>query len=298
MKKVLVAGATGHLGGLVVDRLLKEGYQVRALVRPSTDAALLIEKGVEIVRGDLTNRDSLTQAMPGADALITTAIGYAGRKAGDTLDGVDNQGNRNLIDAAKEAGLKRFIFTSILTADQAVNVPHFYQKKLIEDYLEESGVPFVSIRPGGFLDSLISPSDLAGGKIRAMVNPDAAASTILAEDVAECLVKAVEGEHLLGRRIEIGCDRPASLKEIVAIINVFSRTNVKLQTAPPAVTKLMMTAAGMFNPAVKALIPTMAYVESGNYVVKDNEMATLFGFQPTLEDSIKRYLNQHNLLKQ
>lgn len=297
MKKVLVVGATGHLGGLVVDHLLKEGYSVRALVRPHTDTTNLIKKDVEVVRGDLTDRQSLFNAMPGMDALITTAIGYAGRKKGDTLESVDDQGNRNLIDAAKEAGLKRFIFTSILTADKAVNVPHFYQKKRIEDYLEESGVPFVSIRPGGFLDSLINTSDLMNAKIRAMVNPNARASTILAEDVAKCLVKVVEGDHFLGRKIEIGCDRPVSLNEIVTIINQMSHTNVKLQTAPQMLSKLMMKTIGMFNPVVKALIPTMAYVESGKYVVKENVMVTSFGFQPTVEDSIRRYLKQHKLIK-
>lgn len=296
MKKVLVVGATGHLGGLVVDHLLKEGYSVRALVRPHTDTANLIKKGVEVVRGDLTDRQSLSSAIPGADALITTAIGYAGRKKGDTLESVDDQGNRNLIDAAKEAGLKRFIFTSILTADKAVNVPHFYQKKRIEDYLEESGVPYVSIRPGGFLDSLLNTSDLMNGKVRAMVNPNARASTILAEDVAKCLVKAVEDDQLLGRKIEIGCDRPVSLTEIVTIINQVSDTNVKLQTAPQMLSKLMMKTIGMFNPVVKALIPTMAYVESGQYVVNENVMAASFGFQPTVEESIRRYLQQHKLI--
>ncbi|MEM5018361.1 SDR family oxidoreductase [Metabacillus indicus] len=297
MKKVLVIGATGHLGGLVVDRLLHEGYSVRALVRPQTDAARLIEKGVEIVRGDLTIRESLPKAMLGADALITTAIGYAGRQKGDTLQSVDDLGNRNLIDVAKETGLRRFVFTSILTADKAVNVPHFHQKKIIEDYLEASGVPFVSIRPGGFLDSLISASDLENGRIRAMVNPNASASTILAEDVAACLVSAVEGDHLLGRKIEIGCDRPASLNEIVTIINKYSSKDIKLQTMPPMLTKLMMNGIGMFNPTVKALIPTMAYVESGQYVVKNNVMDQSFGFQPTVEDSIRRYLKQNNLIK-
>ncbi len=297
MKKILVVGATGHLGGLVVKHLLKEEYSVRALVRPQTDATDLINKGVEIVRGDLTRRESLVNAIIGVDALITTAIGYAGRQKGDTLTSVDDQGNRNLIDVAKELGLKRFVFTSILTADQAKNVPHFYQKKLIEDYLEESGIPFVSIRPGGFLDSLISSSDLTNGRIRAMVNSNAQASTILAEDVASCLVKALKGDNLLGHKIEIGCDRPVSLNEITMIINEFSSKDVKLQSMPPSVTKIMMNIIGIFNPVVKALIPTMAYVESGQYVVKNNVMEALFGFQPTVEESIKRYLKQNDLLK-
>jgi uncharacterized protein YbjT (DUF2867 family) len=56
-----------------------------------------------------------------------------------------------LVDAARRAGLDRFVFTSILTCDKAPGAPHLWQKKLIEDHLEASGVPFVSVRPGAFV---------------------------------------------------------------------------------------------------------------------------------------------------
>jgi uncharacterized protein YbjT (DUF2867 family) len=67
-KPVLVVGATGHVGGKVVDELLARGKSVRALVRPSSDASKLEAKGVEIARGDMLDLDSLIAAMTGADA--------------------------------------------------------------------------------------------------------------------------------------------------------------------------------------------------------------------------------------
>src|SRR5688572_24373351 len=139
-KRILVVGATGSLGGKVVKELLTRGKRVRALVREGTNAGHLATAGVEIIRGDMLNRASLDRAMDGSGTVVTTAIGYLRRRKGDSLATVDDLGNRNLVDAARAANIDRFVFTSILTCDKAVDVPHFWQKKLIEDYLERSGV--------------------------------------------------------------------------------------------------------------------------------------------------------------
>ena len=113
---VLVVGATGSLGGKVVDELLKRGKMVRALVRPTTDASRLESRGVEIARGDMLDLDSLVAAMNDADAVITTAAGYT--RGGKNAHDIDTVGNTNLAEAAHRAGIRRFVLTSILTSDQ------------------------------------------------------------------------------------------------------------------------------------------------------------------------------------
>src|SRR5215208_2973043 len=151
---VVVVGATGMLGRQVVDALLSRGKRVRALVRPASDPTALTKAGVEIARGDMMEPASLLRVMDGADAVITTAAGYTRHSKGDTAM-IDTVGNRNLIDVASQTGVRRFVLTSILTSDQTPEVPHFWNKKLAEDRLEQKGVPFVSLRPGAFLDSII-----------------------------------------------------------------------------------------------------------------------------------------------
>ena len=150
---ILVVGATGYLGQRVVRALVARGKSVRALVRDGTDPGRIRGPGVETVPGNMLDPASLDRALAGVSALVTTAIGYSARKPGDTLESVDGLGNRNLIDAARRAKLGRFVLTSILTCELAPDVPHFWQKKLTEDYLEASGVPFVSLRPGAFLNA-------------------------------------------------------------------------------------------------------------------------------------------------
>lgn len=92
-------------------------------------------------------------AMDGADAVITTAAGYTRHSEGDTAE-IDTTGNRNLVDAAGRAGIRRFVLTNILTCDQTQGVPHFWHKKLAEDRPQERGVAYVSLRPGAFLDAV------------------------------------------------------------------------------------------------------------------------------------------------
>ena len=128
-KTVLVIGGTGYLGGKVVQQLLEQQIKVRALVRPGSDATALESKGVDIFRGDITQKNSLYKALTNIDALITTAIGYVRRQKGDTLKSVDDAGNKNVADVALELKVPRFVFTSILTCHKAPSVPHFWQKK-------------------------------------------------------------------------------------------------------------------------------------------------------------------------
>ena len=112
---ILIAGATGILGGMITQRLLREGKEVRILVRrnsPSEQMALqgmatsarsLIEAGAKPIYGDLKDRASLIEACDGIEVVITTA-NSAMRGGEDTVDTVDRQGNRNLIEAAQGSG--------------------------------------------------------------------------------------------------------------------------------------------------------------------------------------------------
>src|SRR5437016_12872666 len=218
---VLVVGATGGLGGRVVDALLARGKRVRALVREGTDASGLAAKGVEIARGDMLDPASLERAMSGSNAVVTTAAGYTRRRKGDSLEKVDDLGNRNLVDAAKKTGIRRFVFTSILTCDQARDVPHFWQKKIIEDYLESSGTPFVALRPGAFLGGGSARFFLRGlqkGRMMTFGPPKVRWTYIHPDDVARYLAMAVDDPRAVGRRIDLGTDRPVSAVELADIL--------------------------------------------------------------------------------
>ncbi|MDZ8033603.1 SDR family oxidoreductase [Nostoc sp. DedSLP04] len=296
-RQVIVIGATGLLGGKVVKELLQKGHRVRALVRPGTEASHLQAQGVEIVRGDITEYETLLPAMHNIDVVITTANGYSHRKKGDSLENTDDKGNRNLVDAAKQMQIKLFVFTSILTAEKAKSVPHFYQKSVTEDYIEKSGVPFVSLRPGGFVDTLLgfSLKDIKNGKFRAMADADAPASTIHSDDVARYLVLAIETPEAVGHRIDLGTEQPTNLREIANLLSEITGQKVQLQTIPPLVKTILFKFMAVINPMFRGTDKAMEYVSSGKYVADTTLQRRLFAEVPSLRDSIRRWANQNGL---
>jgi uncharacterized protein YbjT (DUF2867 family) len=288
---VLVVGGTGMLGGQVVSELLSSGKRVRALVRPTSDAKRLESDGVEIARGDMMDPESLLQAMDGADAVVSTAAGYTRHSKGDT-DEIDIIGNQNLAHAASRAGVNRFVLTSILTCDQTPQVPHFWHKKLAEDRLEELGVPFVALRPGGFLDMITQMGGNPFAKRRLMWfgSPTIPLTFVLTQDLASYLADAVDAPGVDGQRIDIGWDRPVSMEEITEISGRLLGEQIRLWSIPAALINTAGAVAGKFNPMIKDLTAMMRWFQTGRYVADTTRQREVFGQLPTAEDAIGRLI--------
>src|SRR5437867_2540522 len=151
---ILVVGATGNLDGTVTRMLLAQGQSVRILARSQSNYQPLADAGAQVVSGDLKERSSLDAVCEGVDIVITTAS--AGERGGeDTVQTVDWEGTRNLVDAAKTAGMKQFIYVSVAFADANSPVPIWQAKGKAENYLRESGLPYTIIAPNGFMEALI-----------------------------------------------------------------------------------------------------------------------------------------------
>src|SRR6188472_3081798 len=289
---VLVVGGTGMLGGQVVSELLSRGKRVRALIRPTSDAKRLESEGVEIARGDMMDPASLLQAMDGVDAVVSTAAGYTRHSKGDT-DEIDVIGNRNLAEAAGRAGVNRFVLTSILTCDQTPQVPHFWHKKLAEDRLAELGVPFVALRPGAFLDMIIQMGGDPFAKRRLMWygSPTIPLSFVLTRDLAGYLASAVDAPGVDGQRIDIGWDRPVSMKEVAEISGRLLGEQIRLWSIPAALINTAGAVVGKVNPMIRDMTAMMAWFQTGRYVADTTRQREVFGTVPTAEDAIGRLIS-------
>jgi uncharacterized protein YbjT (DUF2867 family) len=288
---VVVVGGTGMLGSQVVTALLTRGKRVRALVRPKSDPARLIQAGAEIVQGDMMDSASLLRAMDGADAVVSTAAGYTRHSKGDTPE-IDKTGNRNLADAASQAGIRRFVLTSILTCNQTPQVPHFWHKKLAEDRLEELGVPFVSLRPGAFLDQITRMGGDPFAKRRLMWagSPTIPLTYVLTSDVAGYLADAVDAPGVDGQRIDIGWDRPVSMQEIAQISGRLLGQEIKVRTIPAGLINAAAAVVGPFSPMVKDMDAMLRWFQTGGYVADPTRQREVFGQVPTAEDAISRFV--------
>ncbi|MFI6546295.1 SDR family oxidoreductase [Streptomyces prunicolor] len=289
---VLVVGATGSLGSKVVDELLARGKNVRALVRPTTDAGRLERRGVQIARGDMLDLDSLVAAMNGADAVITTAAGYT--RGGKNAHDIDTIGNANLAEAAHRTGIRRFVLTSILTSDQTPQVPHFWHKKLAEDKLEQLGVPFVALRPGAFLDQVatMAGNPLDKGRLIWMSKATVPLTFVRTSDLAAYLAAAVDVEAEAGERIDIGWDRPVSMREVADLMGHRAGRKIKVWAVPSVVVRAAGAVVGRFNPVVRDMAAMFGWFDTGRYVADPRRQEQLFGPVPTAEDALARFTDE------
>jgi uncharacterized protein YbjT (DUF2867 family) len=280
-RPVLLVGATGNLGGLTLHALRARGKTVRALVRPGTDPSGLPTDGVQVVRGDMLDPPSLAAAMTGVSAVVSSAIGYSHRRPTDSLR-TDTEGNRNLVDAARKAGVPRFVLLSILACDQARDVPHFWAKKETEDALQAQGVPFVALRPGAYLGGPWVKAALEHGQVIGMTPVGIRITYIAPVEVARAIALAVDEPRALGQRIDLGSDRALSGPELVELIQRLMGRPVQMGSMPPG--------------ADPDLLAMVRFFQTGKYVADTRRQAELFGPVPAIEASARQMLAGFGLL--
>jgi len=148
---ILVTGATGNVGRQVVEQLTKRGAKVRALVRDPSKARF--PAGVEVVQGDLLDVDSVRSAFSGVSTLFL-------------LNGVvADEYTQALIalNVAREVGIERFVYLSVIHSDIYVNVPHFAGKFGVERMIEQLGLNATILRPAYFMSNDLTIKDVVTG---------------------------------------------------------------------------------------------------------------------------------------
>lgn len=206
---ILVAGATGFLGGEICRRLVARGESVRGLTRSTSDPAVverLRALGVECVIGDLRDRASLDRACDGIRTVVSTVTTVRSRQPGDSIEATDEQGQLNLVDAARQAGVERFVYVSY-SRQFVDDGPLTHAKRAVERRLSESGMQHVILRPSYFMEVWLSP--LVGfdyPKRHATIYGDGERkiSFISLGDVAEFAVRAAVSRDVVSGAIELG----------------------------------------------------------------------------------------------
>ena len=229
---VLVTGATGHQGGGVARVLLARGHQVHALVRSpeSAPAQALRELGAHLVTGDFEDTDSLEQAMVGVDAVFALATPFGGQG----LEGEVRQG-RHLIDAAKLARVRHFVYSSAASADQPTGVPHFETKLVLEEHLRHGSLPYTLLAPVFFMENFLGPlfaQRMHEGVLALPLSPHRGLQMTCYPDFAAFAAQVMEeDEDFIGRRIEIASDEVTG-EQAAALISYVSGHKLRYEAVP------------------------------------------------------------------
>jgi uncharacterized protein YbjT (DUF2867 family) len=278
----LVVGGTGQLGGLIVRQLLQHDTDVRVLVRSKSTYQPLLEAGALPVFGDLKDRASLDAAVDGVDVVITTANAVAATGP-DTIESVDLLGNRNLIDAARAAGVGRFIFTSALGSTTDSPVPFMRAKSLTEEHLRASGMPFTILAPNFFMEvwigAIVGLAVAQGRPVTLVGAGRRKHSMISMADVAAFALASVSHPAAINRYLTLGGPQALSWRDVVSIYEQLLGRPVGIQTVAPGevVPGLPPIAGGL-----------MAAMDTYDSPLDMSETARIFGVELTSVEAFAR----------
>lgn len=153
MNKVLIAGATGYLGKYVVKEFKMRGYRVSAIARNESKLDDIFEYVDEKIICELTDPSSLKNICKDVD-VVFSSVGITKQKDKLTFMDVDFQANKNLLDEAKKAGVKKFIYISVFGASKMKNLKAIQAKLKFEEELKKSGLDYTVIYPNGFFSDM------------------------------------------------------------------------------------------------------------------------------------------------
>src|SRR5713101_2625543 len=238
-RRVLVTGATGRQGGAVIRHMLPKGWKLRALTRdPGSHAALaLTQKGVEVVQGDLEDPASIARAAVGVYGIYSVQDFWAvGAKR-------EVQQGKNLADAAKRAGVKHFVYSSVGGAERNTGIPHWESKWEVEKHIRSLGLPATVVRPATFMETYYIDQveiGLLKGKLADPIRADMPYQTIATDDIGAFVALAFERpSEFIGKELEIAGSELTNREAAKVFSRVLGKP-VKFQRLPLPLVRLIL----------------------------------------------------------
>lgn len=280
---ILVTGASGQLGRLVIDNLLNTtpANQIVAAVRNPEKVVDLAEKGIQVRKADYSDLDSLVAAMQGVEKVLLVSSSEVGQRTAQ---------HSNVINAAKQASVALIAYTSILNADKS---PLILAKEHVEteNLLAKSGVPYVLLRNGWYSENYTM--GVAGALEHGVVGcaEDGKLSTAARADYAAAAAAVLVKDGQAGKVYELAGDNSFTLSEYAAAISKVSGKTVAYQNVPETEFTKILVSVGLPEGFAAVLADSEAGAAKGGLFRDSKDLSTLIGRPTTsIEDSIKAAL--------
>jgi len=224
---ILVTGATGQQGGAVARALIAKGQKVRVMTRHPEKAAALAKAGAEIVQGDLTNQAVLQMALRGVNGVFAMSTPFEAGMDAEVRQGI------MLADAAKQAGITHYVYTSVGSAHRHTGIPHFESKWKVEQHIQKIGLPATILRPVWFMENFTTfakPS--ADGIISVPMRPARKLAMVALKDIGTFSAAAfVRPKDFIGQAIDLAGDE-LTIPEVAALLTKTMGRPVSFQEFP------------------------------------------------------------------
>lgn len=247
--RVLVAGATGYLGGHVAMALHEQGYWVRALSRPQSQARLPVESTDEVFVGEATNYRSLAGVCDGVD-VVFSSIGIRSFAPAPTFWEVDFRANMNLLRRAREAGVSHFVFVSVLHGDELRNRSQVaHARELVVDELKVSGLTWTALRPTGYFNDMAELFEIAqrSGVYLVVGDGETRINPVHGADLAREVVRIIEDPDLRDRATGVGGPDTFTYREIGDLAFRVLGRSPRIVSFPPWLVDAASALATPFN---------------------------------------------------
>ncbi|MCB5291742.1 SDR family oxidoreductase [Arthrobacter sp. SO3] len=268
---MVITGATGQLGRLVVEALLEHNVPAAQIVATGRDLARigdLADRGVQLRRVDYSDPESLRQAFAGADKVLLISGSEVGRRL---------EQHRNAIAAAKAAGVRLIAYTSIANAG-STDMQLAAEHEATEAALEESGLPHTLLRNSWYLENY---TDRLGGYLEhgAVLGSagDGRVSAATRADYAQAAAAVLLRDDQAGRVYEFGGDVPFSLSELAEEVSAATDRPVKYQDLPAEQYTEVLVGAGLPEGYAAILADSDLGIARGELLVTSGDLSTLIG---------------------
>jgi len=214
MKKILIAGATGYLGRHLIAELQEQQLPFQAIARNPQKLKHFQLPADTLIRAEVTQPDTLRGQLKGIDTLIST-VGITRQKDGLTYMDVDYQANLNLLEEAKRAGVRQFIYISAINGRQMRHLKIMAAKERFVDALMASGLEYQIVRPNGFFSDMTDFMDMAkGGRVYLFGNGNYKLNPIHGRDLAKTIIDEMGSA---ATELEVGGPDILTQNEIAAL---------------------------------------------------------------------------------
>ena len=272
---IVVTGATGHLGRLIVEALLRDGTPASDIIAAGRSVEKLDDlaaRGVRVAKIDYTDAASLAAAFEGADTLMLVSGSEVGQRFAQ---------HSAAIDAAKAAGISRIVYTSAPAATTS-NLILAPEHKATEEYLHASGVPFTVLRNGWYSENYVQSGQqaIASGTLASSVAEGRVASAARA-DYADAAAAVLVGSGHEGRTYELSGDYAWTHGELAEILSDVSGTTVTYVPLSPEDYTAALESAGLDAGTIGFIVGMDANIRDGLLGVTTGELSELIGRSTT-----------------
>ncbi|EKM0361822.1 SDR family oxidoreductase [Cronobacter turicensis] len=281
---IAITGATGHLGQRVIDTLLNTvaAQEIVAIVRNPAKAATLSAKGIQVRAADYSDVAALTAALAGVEKLLLISSSEVGQRAPQ---------HRNVIDAAKTAGVKLIAYTSLLHADRSplgLAEEHVATEKMLAD----AGIPYVLLRNGWYTENYLAsvPPALEHGVFIGSAG-DGKIASASRQDYAEAAANVLTLDNQAGRVYELAGDNAWTLRDLTALLSKETGKAVAYQNLSEADFAAALAGAGLPEGFAKLLADSDIGASKGGLFDDSRQLSALIGRPTTsLETSLRESL--------